>query len=79
MTSQEAQTDVYCDSETGDDCDCTSDARFSGVCVTTKMLQYLFLLTISVLHYFGPQRHGLQRSDYCGRTFDPEALNKLRQ
>jgi len=32
MTSQEAHTDVYCDSETGDDCDCTSDARFSGVC-----------------------------------------------
>jgi len=28
----EAQTDVYCDSETGDDCDCVNYIRFSGVC-----------------------------------------------
>jgi len=27
----EAQTDVYCDIETGDNGDCVNDVRFSGV------------------------------------------------
>ena len=57
----EAQTDVYCGSETGDDCDCVNDVRFSGVCDDRDVIIPVFV---------NSQRTSALRDTGCSATIN---------